>query len=636
MTAHPYERQAPHAFWRAAVAGLPVDDVDPVVSTPFTISSQDAVVTAGSCFAQHIARYLRRAQLNYLVTETAHPMVPADAAAEFGYGVFTARYGNIYTARQLLQLLLRAYGRFQPVEEAWETAGGRVVDPLRSNIQPGGFLSRRELDVDRRDHLAAVRKAFETLDVFAFTLGLTECWLDRRDGSAFPLCPGVSAGRFDERIHELVNFGIDEVVADLCQFVDELRRINPLSRIVLTVSPVPLVATATDQHVLAATTYSKAVLRVAAEQVVGRYANVAYFPSYEIITGLFSRGRYFADDLRSVTEAGVSHVMSVFMRHFVGASAPIASVAPIPSAPDSSLALLQEVARVNCDEVMLAQADAGSPAVVASQPAVAPVVAPVVEPLHRDDAEAAAPQDRGEEAARVVLLDNRRCSGAPVIRLLEQDYMFGRDHQIYQSNRDLTDAEDIAASSLFTGHYEYDAVRVRIPGPKRLIIFLAEPFTRLAADYLFHRKFPWDSAEASSSVFVAVAKISTGLGQFLRCETRQFVRHTDNYMVREICGAESFDHEFRPKSSMQGALDRAIANIDGAWHIGIVEHFDRSMRDLCEKLEIPAPAAPFSAEPYEPWGDAISDADVRAAERFIEYDRRLYNYALQKLKMEPR
>jgi hypothetical protein len=38
-------------------------------------------------------------------------------------------------------------------------------------------------------------------------------------------------------------------------------------RIVLTVSPVPLVATVTGSHVVPATIYSKSVLRIAAQEI---------------------------------------------------------------------------------------------------------------------------------------------------------------------------------------------------------------------------------------------------------------------------------------------------------------------------------------------------------------------------------
>jgi hypothetical protein len=56
---------------------------------------------------------------------------------------------------------------------------------------------------------------------------------------------------------------------------------------------------------------------VVAEIIARKFDNVAYFPSYEIVTGPQARGKYFADDLREVTPAGVAHVMTVFQRHYL-------------------------------------------------------------------------------------------------------------------------------------------------------------------------------------------------------------------------------------------------------------------------------------------------------------------------------
>ena len=39
-------------------------------------------------------------------------------------GLFTARYGNIYTSHQLLQLLRRTYGTFVPQDNAWTEPDG--------------------------------------------------------------------------------------------------------------------------------------------------------------------------------------------------------------------------------------------------------------------------------------------------------------------------------------------------------------------------------------------------------------------------------------------------------------------------------------------------------------------------------
>ena len=319
MTSHPYRSLPAHAFWRRSVADPLPEDVDPVVSVPFSLAQSDRVATAGSCFAQHIARHLQDAGFGYLITETPHPVIPPDLAAVYNYGVFTARYGNIYTTRQLLQLFRRAYGTFVPSEDLWERGDGRWVDPFRPQISPDGYATPDEVLVDRHHHLSCVRRAFEEATIFVFTLGLTECWVSREDGAVFPLCPGVAGGTFDPNRHAFLNLSAGEVTADLVAFVDALRLVNATVRIILTVSPVPLIATAAGRHALVSTTYSKAVLRVAAEEVASARPDVAYFPSYEVITGQHARGKYFADDLRSVTESGVAHVMRLFLHHFAGA-----------------------------------------------------------------------------------------------------------------------------------------------------------------------------------------------------------------------------------------------------------------------------------------------------------------------------
>ncbi len=327
MARHPYETAAAYRRWGRAVATPAVADVDPVMPFASRITRQDRIVTAGSCFAQHIARHLRQNGFTYLDAEPAHPLLSPAEGEAFNYGLFSARYANIYTTRQLLQLLRRAYGRFAPVEDIWPQDGA-YFDPFRPAIQPGGFATRREYELDRAQHFAAIRRAFETMDVFVFTLGLTEAWVSAIDGAVFPTCPGTIAGTFDATRHHLRNFTAAEVTADLEIFITELRAVNPDVQIILTVSPVPLAATALDRHVLVSTAYSKAVLRVAAEQVC-RHRGVTYFPSYEIITGAHTRGRYFAADLRSITEEGVGQVMRLFFRHATTGADDTAAAHPI-------------------------------------------------------------------------------------------------------------------------------------------------------------------------------------------------------------------------------------------------------------------------------------------------------------------
>jgi len=351
---HPYRSLPDTAYWRRAVAGQG-PAIDPLAGGFLTLSQDDKVATAGSCFAQNIARYLRRSGFNFLVSETAHPIIPAEAAERHGYGLYSARYGNIYSARQLLQLFDRAYGAFAPAEDIWPAAGGegRVVDPFRPTIEPQGYASEAELRADRAHHFARVREMFETLDVFVFTLGLTESWESAIDGAVFPVCPGVSGGVFDPARHAFRNFRVGDVAADLAVFIGRLRAVNPVARIILTVSPVPLVATASGHHVLAATTYSKSVLRAAAQEVVEDHDGVFYFPAYEIIMGAPAAARYFAPDMRNVTEEGVAQVMSVFLRHAASIDLPAPLDTPVAEPADAALAAAREWVEVMCDEALL-------------------------------------------------------------------------------------------------------------------------------------------------------------------------------------------------------------------------------------------------------------------------------------------
>lgn len=356
MTEHPYKSLPDKAFWRRTVAAHEAGAVDPVGIFELKIGPDTKVATAGSCFAQHIARYLKNSGYNYYIAEPGHPHLPGAILVANNYGLFSARYGNIYTARQLWQLFERAYGRFSPEEDCWEESPDRYIDPFRPSAQPGGFISRTELEADRAQHLSAVRTMFETLDVFVFTLGLTECWRSKVDGAVFPLCPGVEGGRFDPKRHEFYNQDVDDVLEDLTKFRGALLEVNPNAQVILTVSPVPLMATAEPgANVLSATTYSKSVLRVAAETMLRRHSNVHYFPSYEIIMGAFNRGSYFADDLRNVVEAGVSHVMGLFMKHATraGQNDPGKPVARNASDRSSLLKKAQELVEVECDEVAL-------------------------------------------------------------------------------------------------------------------------------------------------------------------------------------------------------------------------------------------------------------------------------------------
>lgn len=314
---HPYKGLPDHQFWNRGVAYAPPAGVDPVVRGAYRLTPEHKVATMGSCFAQNLSRHLQRSGLTYFVAETADASVAPEVATARQYGVYSARYGNVYTVDQAVQLFRRAYGELEPAEGPWVRPDGRLVDPFRPLVEPDGFGSEAELLAARDEHLAATRRVFEEADVLVFTMGLTEAWRSQVDGCVVPAAPGSAGTPTGDATYEFVNYGVDEVRSGLTELCERVRSVNPGVRILLTVSPVPLIATFEDRHVLVSTVASKSILRVAAGDVSAALDFVDYFPSYEIIASATSDRDYFAPDRREVSELGVAHVMRTFSAHYI-------------------------------------------------------------------------------------------------------------------------------------------------------------------------------------------------------------------------------------------------------------------------------------------------------------------------------
>jgi GSCFA family protein len=325
----PYDDITPAQRWDRAVTQTDPDDFDPQGAVRFTFDRATKFASAGSCFAARVAESLRASPYRYLQAEPGPAWLDDRQRFAYNYAPLSARYGNVYTSLQLLQLLRRACGSFVPEEDAW-AMDGAFADPFRPRIQPGGFETLELLRRDRTFHLAAVNRMFRDLDVFIFTLGLTECWSARSDGAVFPACPGRGIGRFDAARYEFRNLDVAENVRYLTEFLCELRAINPSARVIFSVSPVPIAATIDGPHVVRASVYSKSVLRAAVETIVRSDPHTEYFASFE----LFSYSRYaaalFEPDGRHLNAAGIARVMAMFYRHFLAAGAtamPAAAVA---------------------------------------------------------------------------------------------------------------------------------------------------------------------------------------------------------------------------------------------------------------------------------------------------------------------
>ena len=158
-----------------------------------------------------------------------------------------------------------------------------MQDPYRRIILYDSF---DEAEADFARHRLSLARALERAEVLILTLGLTEIWQDRSDGSVIclPSGPYVNEGGDMSRYRFRVS-RYTENLENLERIHTIMAAHNPGCKLLVTVSPVHLWATfRKDIDVISASCNSKSTLRAAADEFAARHDNVFYFPAFEMAT----------------------------------------------------------------------------------------------------------------------------------------------------------------------------------------------------------------------------------------------------------------------------------------------------------------------------------------------------------------
>lgn len=304
-----------HIYWPNPTHpkyGRTLSDEKPYTSSIPLIDKSTPLATAGSCFAYEIARVFQERGYNYVVTEKPEPsqgIYASDYEPGDKFVPFSANFGILFNTPSLLQLAQRAFGEFT-FQRLLMKRGGAFHDPYRETVF---FASPEAYAWDYDRHTSALQQMLMTTRVFIFTLGLNECWRLRGDGTALSRNP--DSDMMPYAYHQRLT--VAENVESIARFYELVRRYNPDFKLILSLSPIPFLATglADKEHVIAANCHSKATLRVAAQELADKYSDVYYFPSYELIH--YCESNPWEDDLRHVRRETVKRVISLFEEMFV-------------------------------------------------------------------------------------------------------------------------------------------------------------------------------------------------------------------------------------------------------------------------------------------------------------------------------
>ena len=159
-------------------------------------------------------------------------------------------------------------------------------------------------------------------DVFILTLGVAPAFFDRATGAFVLPRPTALNSRVLAEKYEYRNTTVKENVDNALYLINFMRRVSPDIKIIVTVSPVPIIASFGNASCVQADCLSKSTMRVAAHEIVNGsgLTNIHYWPSFEVFrwAGSNASEYYAADDGAAwhVSEEKVSGTIEAFLDMF--------------------------------------------------------------------------------------------------------------------------------------------------------------------------------------------------------------------------------------------------------------------------------------------------------------------------------
>jgi len=138
----------------------------------------------------------------------------------------------------------------------------------------------------------------KSADFLFITFGTSWVYKNVEDESIVANCHKLPASKFRR-----FRLNVDEIVESYSHLLSSLNEFNPDLKIVLTVSPVRHWKDGAHGNQL-----SKSVLLLAIDELVSRFSNVDYLPSYELVMDDLRDYRFYAEDMLHPGSLAVDYI----------------------------------------------------------------------------------------------------------------------------------------------------------------------------------------------------------------------------------------------------------------------------------------------------------------------------------------
>ena len=237
----------------------------------------------GSCFADHIGRYLQNYKFNTFINP---------------FGIV---YNPLSIHNQLQMLLTDKIFRKEDLffhNEVWNSFfhhgsfsghdAGEVVDNINITLD-------------------SARKALKRTDVMVITLGTAWVYEFLKTGDIVSNCHKVPEKEFRR-----FTLDVDKIVDTLGATFSQLKRLNPKLHIVLSLSPVRHLKDGAVENQL-----SKSILLLAIHRLVKHNSYVQYFPAYEIMMDDLRDYRFYNADMVHPSPIAIEYIWEKFYKAYV-------------------------------------------------------------------------------------------------------------------------------------------------------------------------------------------------------------------------------------------------------------------------------------------------------------------------------
>ncbi len=254
----------------------------------FPISSQkvglkDRFLTIGSCFADVVGGYLQR----YKVETCSNPFgtlySPASIHKALSYSLLNqAPPEHTYLQNQDIHLNYDFHSEFSALQK--EVLQKRLIDCLQTTHQ---FLK----NADRLIITYGTAWVYERIDNHELVAN----------------CHKMPAKLFTKSL-----LTQKKIIESFDLLYQDLKKINPKIKIILTVSPVRHI-----KDTLELNGVSKSILRVACHTLKETYADVEYFPAYEIMMDDLRDYRFYKPDMIHPSDEAEEYIWEKFVDTFI-------------------------------------------------------------------------------------------------------------------------------------------------------------------------------------------------------------------------------------------------------------------------------------------------------------------------------